>query len=151
MHFKKSAMLKQCYTANFCSPIHCAVINTNTDLLTFILKHISGFSVGDSHNRKPIHYAATLPHSKALELLLKHGADPMDMDKKKTTPLMLAAKCGRVGNVRILLERVREGQYINFIGDEGLAALHYACVEGHREVVELMLEDQLVDRMAHTK
>ena len=74
MQFKKSAMLKQCYTANFCSPIHCAVINSNTDLLAFILKHISGFSVGDSLNRKPIHYAAALPHPKALELLLKHGA-----------------------------------------------------------------------------
>ena len=107
MQFKKSSMLKQCYTANFCSPIHCAVINSNIELLSFILKHISGFSVGDSLNRKPIHYAATLASTKALELLLKNGAEPLDMDKRKTTPLMLAAKHGRVGNVRMLLEKVR--------------------------------------------
>ena len=59
-------MLKQSYTTNFCSPIHCATINSNTDLLVFILKHISDFEVGDSLNRKPIHYAAVLDSSKAL-------------------------------------------------------------------------------------
>jgi len=66
MQFKKASMLKQSYTANFCSPIHCAIINSNTELLTFILKHISDCSVGDSYNRKPIHYAAVLENSKAL-------------------------------------------------------------------------------------
>lgn len=66
MHFKKVSMLKQSYTANFCSPIHCAIINSNTELLTFILKHISDCSVGDSCNRKPIHYAAVLETPKAL-------------------------------------------------------------------------------------
>jgi hypothetical protein len=29
LHFKKSSMLKQNCTANFCSPIHCAVVNSN--------------------------------------------------------------------------------------------------------------------------
>ena len=53
-------MLKQNCTANFCSPIHCAVINQNTDLLAYILKHISEFNVGDSLCRKPVHYAAVL-------------------------------------------------------------------------------------------
>lgn len=67
IQFKKSSILKQNYTANFCSPIHCAVINSNTEMLTYILKHISGeFNVGDSMNRKPIHLAATLDQSKTL-------------------------------------------------------------------------------------
>jgi hypothetical protein len=60
LQFKKAGMLKQCYTANFCSPIHCAAVSSNTDLLAYILKHISDCSVGDSLGRKPIHYAAVL-------------------------------------------------------------------------------------------
>jgi len=36
-------------------------------------------------------------------MLVKHGADLKDMDKKKTTPLMLAAQYGRVKNVKIIL------------------------------------------------
>lgn len=66
IQFKKSTMLKQSYTSNFCSPIHCAIVNSNIDLLSYILKHISDFNVGDSYNRKPIHYAAVLENSKAL-------------------------------------------------------------------------------------
>jgi ankyrin repeat protein len=53
-------MLKQNCTTNFCSPIHCAVVNSNLELLSYILKHISDFNVGDSLGRKPIHYAAAL-------------------------------------------------------------------------------------------
>lgn len=53
-------MLKQNCTENFCSPIQCAVINPNHELLSYILKHISEFNVGDSLGRKPIHYAAAL-------------------------------------------------------------------------------------------
>lgn len=60
MQFKKAAILKQSYTSNFCSPIHTATINSNIELLTYILKHISDFNVGDSQNRKPVHYAAVL-------------------------------------------------------------------------------------------
>jgi ankyrin repeat protein len=60
LQFKKSSMLKQNCTINFCSPIHCAVVNSNLELLAYILKHISDFNVGDSHGRKPIHYAAAL-------------------------------------------------------------------------------------------
>lgn len=66
-------MLKQSCTTNFCSPIHCAVINSNTELLSFILKHISEYNVGDSLGRKPIHYAAALESVKALEILHKHN------------------------------------------------------------------------------
>ena len=96
-------MLKQCYTSNFCSPIHCAAINPNTELLSFILKHISEFNVGDSMGRKPIHYAAVLESSKQLELLVRAGADLKDMDKRKCTPLMLAAKFGRLKNLKFIL------------------------------------------------
>lgn len=50
------------------------------------------------------------------------------MDKRKMTPLMLAAKFGRFKNLKIILEKVKDPHYINFKGDEGLAALHYAVI-----------------------
>lgn len=139
MHFKKTLMIKQSYTANFCSPIHCAVINSNTELLSFILKHISDLSVGDSLGRKPIHYAAVLESSKQLEMLVKAGADLKEMDKKKCTPLMLAAKFGRFKNLKFILDKVRDSSYINYRGDEGLTALHYAVIEKHHECITYMI------------
>lgn len=97
-------MLKQNCTTNFCSPIHCAVINPNTDLLHYILKHISEFNVGDSLGRKPIHYAAVLESTRAIEILHKHNSEQLtQMDKKKITPLMLAAQFGRYNILKFLL------------------------------------------------
>jgi ankyrin repeat protein len=107
--------------------------------------------VGDSLNRKPIHYAAVLENSKALEILLKHGGDLKEMDKRKTTPLMLAARYGRLKNLKIILEKVRDPVFINFKGEEGLAAIHYATIEKHSECVSLMLEDSLVDKDIETR
>jgi ankyrin repeat protein len=137
-------MIKQSYTANFCSPIHCASINSNTELLAYILKHISDLSIGDSLGRKPIHYAAVLESTKQLEMLVKAGADLKELDKKKCTPLMLAAKFGRQKNVKYILDKVRDPNYINFKGDDGLAAMHYAVIEKHHECISLMIEDNLV-------
>ena len=104
MQFRKAPMLKQNCTTNFCSPIHCAVINPNTELLSYILKHISEFNVGDSLNRKPIHYAATLESTKAMEVLYKHNSEQLtQMDKKKMTPLMVAAQFGRYNAIKFIL------------------------------------------------
>lgn len=151
MHFKKTAMIKQSYTTNFCSPIHCATINSNTELLAFILKHVTDLSVGDSQGRKPIHYAAVLENSKQLDMLVKAGADLKEIDKKKFTPLMLAAKFGRPKNVKFILDKVRDTHYINFKGDEGLTALHYAVIEKHPDCIELMVEDSLVEKEVETR
>lgn len=146
MHFKKTSMVKQSYTVNFCSPIHCAVINSNTELLAFILKHVSDLSVGDSLGRKPIHYAAVLESSKQLEMLVKAGADLKEMDKRKCTPLMLAARFGRQKNVKFILDKVRDTHYLNFKGDEGLAAIHYAVIERHFDCAMLLIEDALIEK-----
>lgn len=79
------------------------MINSNTELLTYILKHINDFNVGDSLSRRPIHYAAMFENTKNLELLVKYGADLKDIDKKKITTLMLAAKKGNYKNIKFIL------------------------------------------------
>ena len=139
MQFKKAAMLKQSYTVNFCSPIHCAAINSNTDLLSFILKHTSDTNVGDSCGRKPIHYAAVLENTKPLEILIRAGADLKEMDKRKCTPLMLAAKYGRCKTLKLILDKVRDPNYLNFRSDDGLAAIHYAAIERHTDCTQLLI------------
>lgn len=138
-------MLKQNCTSNFCSPIHCAVINQNHELLLYILKHISEFNVGDSLNRKPIHYASVLETTKAIEIISKYSFDQLTvMDKKKMTPLILAAQYGRYSIVKFLLEKVRDRDYINHRCDAGLNALHYAIINQHIECISLLLEDPLI-------
>jgi ankyrin repeat protein len=88
-------ILKQNFCANFCSPIHCASINPNPELLDHLLSNIPDYNVGDSLNRKPVHYASAAVDSRNLEILVKHGSDLKDMDKAKMTPLMVAAYSGK--------------------------------------------------------
>ncbi len=54
---------------------------------------------------------------KNMQILVKYGADLKDIDKKKITPLMIAAKFGNYKNIKFILERVRDAQYINFKSD----------------------------------
>ncbi len=60
---------------------------------------------------------------------------------------MLAAKIGHYKNIKFILEKVRDSQYINFKSDEGLAAIHYAIIGRHLECLALMMDDQLVDKL----
>lgn len=90
-------------------------------------------------NRKPVHYAAVLETPKALEMLLKYGADLRDIDKRKMTPLMLSAKYGRHKVIKYILDKVRDQQYINSKGEDGLAALHHAILSQHSESIQLLL------------
>lgn len=71
--------------------------------MTYILKHITDFNVGDNQSRRPIHYAAMVDNTKNLELLMKYGADLKEIDKKKVTTLMLACKIGHYKNIKFIL------------------------------------------------
>ena len=74
--------------------------------------------MGDSLNRKPIHYAATLESPKAMEILFKFNSDQItQMDKRKVTPLMVAAQFGRYNIIKFILEKVRDKEYINHKSD----------------------------------
>lgn len=108
--------------------------------------------MGDSLNRKPVHYAATLESPKAIEILHKHNSEQLtQMDKKKVTPLMVAAQHGRYSVIKFILEKLRDKEYINHKSDEGLSALHYAVIHQHEECVSLLLEDHLVNPHEETK
>lgn len=53
---------------------------------------------------KPAHYAAACVGEAPLKLLLEGGVDARDVNKNKETPIMIAAKYGRVHNLRLLIE-----------------------------------------------
>lgn len=53
------------------------------------------------------------------------------MDKKKTTPLMLACMYGRYNCIKFILDKVRDSQYLNFKNEDGLSAIHFAVIGRH--------------------
>ena len=74
---------------------------------------------------------------KPLELLIKFGANVSDLDKDKT-PLHYAAIAGRAHNAEIILNAAP--QIIKMKDKMGMQAFHYACQNGHLDVVKVFLE-----------
>lgn len=66
MQFKKTNVLKRNLGSNYCSPIHCAAINPNGEVLENLIKNTVNYNINDSYNRKPIHYAAACENPSTL-------------------------------------------------------------------------------------
>lgn len=144
-HCKKMNIFRRNSSANYCSPIHCASINRNHEILECLLKSFPNYNIVDSAGRKPIHYAAAVESPGNMETLLRYSSDLKDLDRQKMTPLMIACYYGRSQIVRFILDRFTEPLYVNFKSDEGFAALHYAVLNDHEECVSALLTYTCVD------
>jgi len=60
----------------------------------------------DYKMRKPIHYSAACENSGCLKLLISKGVDIREGDRYKNTPIMIAAKYGRLENVKLILSTI---------------------------------------------
>lgn len=56
--FKATSVTKKTMTRHMVSPIHCACINPNPDILEKLLSVKPEYSLPDEILRKPVHYAA---------------------------------------------------------------------------------------------
>ncbi len=61
----------------------------------------------------PLHYAASGPNTDVLVLLLERGADINARAPNGNTPLMMAARYGAEGNVKLLLQRGADKSLLN--------------------------------------
>lgn len=81
------------------TPVHCAAINPNGEILKYMLEIGGDFFVNDIDMRKPIHYAAGAETNAGLKVLLDLKCDCRITDADKMTPVMYAARAGRAKNI----------------------------------------------------
>lgn len=94
----------------------------------------------DEFGYTPIITAAFYGHTDCVRLLATTpGVDLQRGDGGDMTALQAAAYFGRTSVVRELLLHIRSPQGLNRPDAFGFTVLHYACREGHGEIVELLL------------
>jgi ankyrin repeat protein len=124
-----------------CTPFILACQTGRTGVVQMLLQHIGPEALRERDNggMTALHTAAIWGHEETAAFLISQGAECSSRTAGVgVTPLMMACGEGRLGVVRLLLQH---------IGPEGLrerdvngkVALHWACVEGHGEVVRVLL------------
>ncbi|CAB0030052.1 unnamed protein product [Trichogramma brassicae] len=95
----------------------------------------------DDEGSAPLHLAVRRGHARALELLLRRGADPNVIDARGATPLHRVCE-DRHELAELffaLCDLAREPAQINVRDNEGNAPLHLALRKASRETMELLL------------
>ena len=135
---KAASCTKKAFDLGGITPIHLASINPHTEVLEHLLAATPEAGVMDSSMSRPVHYAACAPTPGSLKLLEKKSMNFKEVNNVKTTPLMFAARAGRLENVRFLLQNDRSlPAYKN---KQGYSALHFAAEQGHADIIKALVD-----------
>ncbi|XP_072363982.1 ankyrin repeat and SOCS box protein 3 isoform X4 [Scyliorhinus torazame] len=125
--------------SNTCSAVGFAARKGNVELLKTLIQKGHSLDIADNRGWCPIHEAATHKSVRCLRLLI-HAASSTPCIELKTfegeTALHLAAKCGHVKIVQILL---KAGADANAKTNENITPLFLATEKGHIAVARIFL------------
>lgn len=83
------------------------------------------------------HWAAVTGADRAVDVLMRAGADPLDADCKGYTPLHIAAQYGQTAMVYALATRYKAP--VDVTDGDGRSALHWAAYKGNEDICKLLL------------
>ena len=117
--------------------LHWAAHRADLDSLTLLIDAGAWVNTTDDYGVTPLWLASTAGIGSTVERLLQAGADPTITLPTGETALMTAARTGRHGVVRLLLEH---GSPVNATETvQGQTALMWAAAEGHAEAAQVLI------------
>jgi ankyrin repeat protein len=144
------------------TPLHWAVRGEQVEVVRYLLSHGGNSSANGSLDYTPLHYAVLSNEESIIQLLLAHGAKLERKSSNGCTPLYLAVKLKQLTVARTLLKaganvntcRDVRGTGCSYEEPSMTIPLHLAAVEGHIEMIELLLahkaDVKARDRNGHT-
>ena len=90
------------------------------------------------HSSTPLHETARKGYVDTAELLIKHGANLLDQNAKKSTPLFMAVAYNQIDMVKMLLNH--DSEQLIVAGWQGWMPLHKAVDSGNRDIVSILVQ-----------
>jgi ankyrin repeat protein len=120
------------------TPLLWAAHNASAELAKVLIAAGAKVDAANDYGVTPLLDASRSGDAAMVDLLLRSGANPKRAHPEGEMPLMAAARAGSVPAVRLLLAR---GVDVNTAETfQNTTALMWAAAEGHREVVDLLIE-----------
>ncbi|NXS86082.1 ANR28 phosphatase, partial [Erpornis zantholeuca] len=130
------------------TPLMLSVLNGHTDCVYSLLNKGANVDAKDKWGRTALHRGAVTGHEECVEALLQHGAKSLLRDCRGRTPIHLSAACGHIGVLGALLQSATSVDAAPAMADNhGYTSLHWACYNGHDSCVELLLEQEVFQKM----
>ncbi|OXB54970.1 hypothetical protein ASZ78_012746 [Callipepla squamata] len=130
------------------TPLMLSVLNGHTDCVYSLLNKGANVDAKDKWGRTALHRGAVTGHEECVEALLQHGAKSLLRDCRGRTPIHLSAACGHIGVLGALLQSATSVDAVPAIADNhGYTSLHWACYNGHDSCVELLLEQEVFQKI----
>ncbi|CAH1397543.1 unnamed protein product [Nezara viridula] len=114
----------------------------NITVLSLLQNRMNDVDAMDPDNRTALHLAAMKNRHVVVRILLKHGARQDIHDKDDMTPLTIALSNNSWDTVRELLNNET---YIRWTDVYNRTILHYAVINGQKEIIEYLLENTKID------
>jgi ankyrin repeat protein len=117
------------------TPLDRAFGSGHMALAEMMLRQVRDDETEMERKAPPMHRAAYLGLTEAVQSLLRIGTDPSQLDDLSETALHKAVREGHRETVEALLETCD----VNAESNIGMTPLHWACVTGNQEIAELLL------------
>lgn len=123
------------------SPLHCALISKMSprrQIVKLLIESGADCSAKGPSAMTPLHYSAKSGDVEIVKMILAKGtSDINSQNSDRATPILEASRAGNLEIVQLLLENGADASIRN---SEKLSALSCAVYEGHRSIVDKLLE-----------
>ncbi|XP_017885030.1 serine/threonine-protein phosphatase 6 regulatory ankyrin repeat subunit A-like isoform X2 [Ceratina calcarata] len=127
------------------TPLMLATANNHVFCVLMLLKHKADCNLPDMNKHTPLFRAVIWQQHKPIDFLILHGAQVAIQDIYGKTPLHLAAACGKVKALCLLVNNDPAAAAIK--DNQGCTVLHWACYNGHADCVEYLLEQNVIESL----
>lgn len=118
-------------------PILWVCCNGNIRIFELLIKHKAEISLLDTKRNNALAFTCVNGNYKIAKRLVELGIDINERNAYGETILMIAAREGSIGIVRLVLEH----NDVNAVSKEGNTAIVYASIAGHLNIVKLLIEN----------